>query len=63
MAEQWQSIETAPKDGTWILLLCPGSTPIVGFWNARGWWDDGDFHDHLEGIKYWMPIPPYDHLP
>lgn len=50
---EWQPIETAPRDGTWV-LLCGGQTteddyndegvrklrPVVAFWEAPRW--DGD---------------------
>lgn len=54
MNATWQAIETAPKDGT-LVLLCGGKTdkldylneipqylmrPVTAFWNARfkEWW-------------------------
>lgn len=51
----WQPIETAPKDGTWILLLHENhSTPTVGRWIDGGWFSD-------DGLKWpsthWMPLP------
>lgn len=54
----WQPIETAPKDGTWV-LLCGGETteddylgdgvlikrPVVAFWdNEGGLLDDGAWY-------------------
>jgi hypothetical protein len=51
----WQPIETAPKDGT-AILLC-GAGVRLGFWNGRSW-DDGDFFNDLgDAFTHWMPIP------
>ncbi len=67
-AEQWQPIETAPKDGTSILVVDHGGTV-----REAGWWDRwyGDTSnpgwmiancDEEYGIyvaaTHWMPLPP-----
>ncbi len=55
---RWQPIETAPKDGTELLLLDKADQPWIGFWNKRtSMWDDGDFRDNLKGLTNWMPLP------
>lgn len=51
----WQTIDTAPRDGTKVLLVIEDSC-VIGFWNGRSW-DDGDFYDHLGEPRHWMPIP------
>lgn len=58
----WRPIETAPKDGTNILLAHP-SAVFDGYWDelSRGWVDDvTDLYE--DKITYepthWMPLPP-----
>lgn len=69
---QWQPIETAPKDGTRIMLWEQYSdVPFVGWWLDRGWtvshehvdaeggWEGAIVVDaiHQEMITHWMPLP------
>ena len=69
----WQPIETAPKDGTQILLFCPvkrhESHPanfiFVGWWFSSskeiddGWRaDQGWFPSEWLPVTNWMPLPP-----
>jgi hypothetical protein len=53
--KKWQPIETAPKDGTWLLLLMSDSSvPVVGsFWGR--WYYADDFE--LDNVTHWMPLP------
>ena len=70
---KWQSIDTAPKDGTYLLLWEQYSTnPFVGCWafgvwavshehvDAEGGWDGANVVDSIsqERITHWMPLPP-----
>ena len=58
---EWQKIETAPKDGTEILLACTGVLPDVGLCY---WRDDHVMVGWTWGLKcrfgnptHWMPLP------
>jgi hypothetical protein len=68
---EWQSIETAPRDGTKILLhqkFLPDE-PFIGYWDFNKWVvskvsisaDVGDWIidniDNQEYITHWMPLP------
>ena len=70
---QWQPIETAPKDGTRIMLWEQYSdVPFVGWWMAGGHWTVSHEHVDAKGgwegaivvdrieqkfITHWMPLP------
>lgn len=69
MANDWQPIETAPKDGEWVLLFSPDSIEpqsFVGQWRdddnpwGGSWWSD--YPDAAYPIdsdpSHWMPLPP-----
>lgn len=68
----WQTIESAPKDGTWVLLWEQYSeNPFVGCWNRNAWsashehvdakggWDGATVIDYIaqELLTHWMPLP------
>ena len=67
----WQPAETAPKDGSHVLLYCPVENRIVSSWwrveprvEGGGAWYGSDPMDRLNWIQYpthWMPLPnpPY----
>ncbi len=66
---QWQPIETAPKDGTEIILACWGSTSegeLFPFWLEESDWGDNDWrltHERMEAHRgsfpatHWMLLP------
>ncbi len=62
---EWQPIATAPKDGTRVLVCCPGATePFVAHWQVHTaatwgigntWRDDADCT--VAEPTHWMPLP------
>ena len=72
-ATDWQSIETAPKDGTEVLIACPEASNIfIGAFrtwysdtlrgDVTGWWSNGAKNSYqpeqlLLKPTYWMPLP------
>lgn len=53
----WQPIETAPKDGTKVLVYTEYGRTFVAAW----WEDYDDWRYHYEGYvtkpTHWMPLP------
>ena len=60
----WRPIESAPRDGTVIMLSRPFWTvPFVGRWttskHGEGWHDDNvDEGPLLSPMTHWQPLPP-----
>lgn len=62
----WQPIETAPKDGTFVILKGGehdegyGAPCVVAFWDGRFWvyayWDT-NWRSSYRNPTHWMPIP------
>lgn len=41
MCNEWQDIETAPKDGSEFIAIFNGGKPTIAFWTGRGFkWID-----------------------
>lgn len=62
LTPNWQPIETAPKDGTWILAVSEGIpfVPSVVYWDseAKGWTEDEYESGEPEWVlTHWMPHP------
>lgn len=55
----WQPIETAPKDGAWILAYWPtmpiSTYPRVVFWDDGWICADRDMGEYYP--THWMPLP------
>ena len=62
---EWQSIETAPKDGTRILTWCPKNDAIVLYYdfiydnnNEKQWfWKDTAEHMWGHQPSHWIALP------
>lgn len=63
----WQTQDTAPKDGSWFLMLLKVddsvdavyARPYAAQWD-RNEWTDGESISREPGDKFfWLPIPPY----
>lgn len=56
----WQPIETAPKDGAWVLVIegqVPDKPQFVAKWNDYGWVDCDDDVNYTINPTHWMPLP------
>ncbi len=61
----WRPIETAPKDGTKVLVFCPHDSPFQAVANYHrqespewvGWVESYDGED-IWPPSHWMPLPP-----
>lgn len=58
---EWKSIETAPKDGTLVLLLGKDQRHADGYWQGRTPFT-GNGHWVWPYVNreptHWMPLPP-----
>jgi transglutaminase-like putative cysteine protease len=61
---EWKTIDSAPKDGTEILLFnhayLGGDTPqqVVGHWATHGWRESYADEYAICEATHWMPLPP-----
>lgn len=66
--EEWKPIETAPKDGVWVLLgRSDWDKPHIGIWTEYAPMEDWNMPDPrwekdgeglpLHGPTHWMPLP------
>jgi len=56
-ANEWQPIDSAPKDGTEILVLHDFGKIEVLFWDDHLQWSDGNYRDKVEKLTDWKPLP------
>jgi hypothetical protein len=52
----WQPIETAPKDGTRILVCFQGDDVAIGQWSVLGGWYVDEWAEFM-APTVWMPLP------
>lgn len=50
----WQSAETAPKDGRYILVLTGDEYAIAQWCDPGGWWIEDMCHCRFD---LWQPLP------
>ena len=67
MTEQWQPIETAPQDGTWVLTFTPSRVPQQAVMRWMPWatreqskWETCSRQWYVFGPTHWTPLlePP-----
>lgn len=56
MTNAWQPIETAPKDGTRILLWISVGIAMPYAWEGERWIGD-DYPLNMAYPTHWMPLP------
>ena len=56
VSREWQPIETAPKDSSWILAAVRTGRQVVVRWGGGAWEDDNRL---CRDPIHWMPLPPY----
>ena len=57
---EWQQIETAPKDGNWVLTTATdwnGDCEVLGFHFGQ-WVCSAAFESCAYSPSHWMPLPP-----
>lgn len=68
---EWQPIETAPKDGTHILIATPGRSVLIAYWREEALFErfekgaawqvfdceDGWYSWAEKEATHWMPLP------
>lgn len=64
IAPEWRTIDSAPKDGTWLLLAEQESAEVepslyAGAWHSEGYWiaDCGQNVTQTPEPTHWMPRP------
>ena len=54
---EWQPIETAPKDGTPVLVHDEGAIEIATWDSDSDAWRDCSGHKMWPSPQHWMPLP------
>jgi hypothetical protein len=55
----WRPIESAPKDGSWIIATSTWNQyyRVALQWSGDGWLDVNEAEDELGSATHWMPFP------
>jgi hypothetical protein len=57
---EWQTIDTAPKDGSTVLAYSPVDGPFTSRWEGS-LWQGQPWRPYKEALKasptHWMPLP------
>jgi hypothetical protein len=57
---EWKTIDSAPKDGTYILLVDQGNY-LLARWRRNAWWSQLTNSGRAivwHEATHWMPLPP-----
>ena len=54
----WRPIETAPRDGTQVLVSGVGLRRWISTAHYKHGWQDDDGRGVLARVDFWMPLPP-----
>lgn len=58
---EWRDIETAPKDGAWVLLWLPtwgyAGQARMGRWDFDGWYGR-EWKEVFYEPSHWQPVEP-----
>lgn len=55
---EWRPIETAPKDGTFVLLITDSGHHQIGQYCQDQYWRQNLFHRTVGNLINWQPLPP-----
>ena len=64
----WETIESAPKDGS-LILAWVNRAPMIAFWGRTDVWNPPGWHgghchiNHINQPTHWTPLQPPDGLP
>lgn len=53
----WKPIETAPKDGTRVLIYMPGLNDVLSAKFEHGTWQHGYWSSRPMAVTHWQPLP------